>query len=101
LTVVHFTAAELRGFEDSYARGPSMRKLRDLTVDHARKQGGLTLAFWELHQGQFFGKPAMMTVDECAKRLGIPVSRAAAILDETQRAIVPRWKASPEYRDPC
>jgi hypothetical protein len=87
MTVVTLSKSDLQAFEESLKQNPELAELQRLTVQYAEERGGLTLAFWRLHQGQMFGEPVMMTTDECAKRLRVPVSALSAIYEETQRWI--------------
>ncbi len=98
MTVVNLNPRQMQDFDDSRARMPAMAKLYEFEAAAARQQGGFVLEVWELHQGQLFGKPWMMTLDEVAKRLSVPVSRVADAVNTVDGEAVPRWKATPEYR---
>lgn len=98
MTIVRLSESEMRGFEQSAEEDPAIKRLNQLTVEYAQKQGGITLEFWKLHMGRLFGLPWMMTVDECAKRLRLPISQLKSIAIESEYAIAKRWEASAEYQ---
>jgi hypothetical protein len=99
MTVMDLSKDELKELSKARKQYPALGKHQELTVQYAEEQGGLTLAFWRLFQGDLFGEPVMMTTDECAKRLNVPVSTLETIYQETRRWVDPRWKASPEYQN--
>lgn len=87
---------------------PATKKLRTLIVEYAEQKGGLTLAFWKTFRGAPFlhpdfnhpdADPMPRTVAESAQRLGVPVSSAEKILDDTMAAVRPLWLASSEYQE--
>jgi hypothetical protein len=98
VTIVHHTPEDMKAWRDSWAEDPGIAKLYELTRRHAIEQGGLTLAVWKLHMGQIFGEPIMMTADDVAGRLELPVSAVVKIIDDTNAQVVPQWKETPEYR---
>lgn len=98
MPVVHYSPAQLQDFERSAAKDPAIAKLHEITVQYATAQGGTVLEFWKLHMGRLFGNPWFMTVDECAKRLNMPVSAVLPIAEASGKAIHARWQATPEYQ---
>ncbi|SRR6266702_5190494 len=96
--VIQLSPEDLKSLRDVMDADPVSTKLRVLIVDYATKEGGQTLAFWRLFQGFLFGEPHMMSADEVAKRMGLPVSKMHAIYAETMEAVQPLWFSSPEYK---
>jgi|1186.fasta_scaffold407588_2 hypothetical protein len=45
----------------------ALREFRQLFVTYATEQGGLTLRFWQLHRGNWFGQPHSMSLDLAAE----------------------------------
>lgn len=97
--IIEFTPDDLARWEAHYARNPGHRKMRDLVVSYARSRGGLTLQFWELKTGQWFGKPLMMRTDRIAEKLGVPHSELEKVLAETFAWVGPRLDADPDYQE--
>lgn len=52
-------------------------------VEYARREGGLTLKYWELKYGPLFGKPTRSTTASCARELDVPVSELSEIYART------------------
>lgn len=103
MTVVRFTEEEMSNWREADRRTPRTRKLFELAKAHAEQEGGQTLELWKNHMGRLWGIPIMMTIDDAAQRMNIPVSRAQQIYDDSIEAIRPEWEASPEFhvfRDP-
>jgi hypothetical protein len=103
MTVVRFTEQEMESWPEADRRTPRTRKLYELAKAHAEQEGGQTLELWKYHMGRLWGIPIMMTIDDAARRMNIPVSLAQQIYDNSIEAIRPTWEASPEFhifRDP-
>jgi hypothetical protein len=100
MTIAHLTPEDMRQFAEADRRNPRVTKLNQLLRAYAEQQGGLTLSYWKLAMGRIWGDPVMMTTDEVAKRLQLPVSQLQGIVEETDRAIRPAWEASAEYHLP-
>jgi len=98
MTIVHHTPEDMKAWRKSWAQDPAIAKLYELTVRRATEQGGLTLKVWKLHMGQIFGEPVMMSSDEVARRLKLPLSDVMRVIEDTNAHVVPAWKATPEYR---
>src|SRR3954454_8933723 len=98
MTVVNLSPAEMKGFEASAAANPGIAKLYELIREHATQKGGIVLDVWRLHLGRIFGEPIMMTPDEVAKRLSLPLSTVTGIIEGTRKAVRPEWLASAEFR---
>ena len=100
MTVVRFTEQEMEGWREAHRKTPRTRKLYDLAMAHAEREGGQTLELWKNHMGRLWGIPIMMTIDDAARQMNLPMSRAQKIYDHTIEAIRPEWEASPEYHIP-
>lgn len=98
-TVIQHTPKEIRQWQKELDKRPASKKWSELMVAYARAQGGLTLEYWRLSSGPDFGEPQMMSSDEIASRLDVPVSDLHLIYRATMEAIVPVWHASPEYQE--
>lgn len=98
MTVVHHTPQDMAAWRASWDRDPAIAKLYEFIVDYATQRGGLVLAVWKLHMGQIFGEPVMMTPDEVAKRLKLPLSDVTKIIADTDAFVRPRWKGTREYQ---
>jgi hypothetical protein len=48
---------------------------------------------------RLWGEPLVMSADEVAKRLSLPVSEVAAIVADVQRAVRDDWMATAAYRE--
>lgn len=83
----YHSPAELEEIEGIIRKNPRMARLRDAVVDYARERGGRTLEFWQHFQGPWFGEPWMMTLEGCAKQLGVAVSDVVAICAATEAAV--------------
>jgi hypothetical protein len=92
--------AELAALRGRLSDDPAVAKLYELlkAEAEAERRGGMTLAVWKLHMAQLWGEPLVMTSDEVAKRVGVPISRVVAIISETKAAVRESWMASAEYR---
>jgi NADH:ubiquinone oxidoreductase subunit E len=88
----------MKAFQEADAKDPAIAKLKEITVRHATEAGGLTLAIWRLAQGQFFGEPMLMSLDEVAKQLEMPLSEVRRIVTETDERIRAEWRRTSEYR---
>lgn len=99
MPIARLSQEEMDAFAKADADDPAITRLYELTVEHAQEKGGEVLEFWELHMGRLFGKPWMMTVDEVATRLDLPISAAAKIQEDSNAEILPRWYATPEFAD--
>lgn len=91
--VIIHTPAQLEGWERVFAQNPRHAKMRDLIVSYARERGGLTLEYWRLLVGPFFGEPQKMNTQQVAERLGVSVSELSDIADETWKWVRPRLDA--------
>jgi hypothetical protein len=96
--VVRITPAEIEELAGRLSTDPAVAKLYELTKEHVEREGGLTLAVYKLHLARLWGEPFVMTSDEVARRLQLPVSRVTEIMTEVQNAVRPMWLATPEYR---
>src|SRR5262249_30952061 len=85
--VAHLSPDEMAYFSDSARRYPPAVLADQRLREYAERVGGLTLRYWQLALGRVWGQPYMMTVDEAASRLGLPISQLQAIDDETNRAL--------------
>lgn len=97
MTVVRFTDQDMREWDIADRKTPRTRKLFELAKSHAEHSGGLTLKLWQLHMGRLWGIPVMMTLDDAAKHVKIPVPQAQQVFDDTMTAIRSEWETSPEY----
>ena len=97
MTVVRLTDHEMAAFQAADHRNPGVSKLYELIVDYAKDQGGIVEQFWRLHMGRLFGEPMMMTFDECAQQLDLPLSEVEQIFARSRQAVLARWKQTPEY----
>jgi hypothetical protein len=88
----------MRAWRASFAKDPAIAKLYELIVKRANEKGGVALAVWRLHMGQIFGEPIMMTPDEVAKRLKLPVSDVTRIVRDIDADARAEWRRSDEYR---
>jgi hypothetical protein len=88
----------MEGFAQAEAADPAIAKLYELIVAHATAKGGRTLEVWRLSMGRLFGDPVMMTTDEVAARLDLPVSEVTRVIEETNAAVRPLWTASQEFK---
>lgn len=83
--VVHLGEDEMAMFRDRRADDPAV--IADSRIKtYAEEQGGLALAYWKLAMGRVWGDPIMMTDDEAAARLDVPLGDVDAIFDETMNA---------------
>jgi len=98
MTVVHHTPQDMAAWRASWEKNSAIAKLYELIVDYATQRGGLVLGVWKLHMGQIFGEPIMMTADEVAERLKLPLSDVTKIIDDTNAHVRPKWKATREYQ---
>jgi hypothetical protein len=98
MPVVHIDPAELAALGGKLSDDPAVAKLYELLKGEAEGRGGATLAVWKLHMARLWGEPLIMTSDEVAKRLRLPVSDVAAMIAETKGAVREDWMATPEYR---
>jgi hypothetical protein len=98
VTVVGLSAQEMEGFARSRADNPVIAKLQDLNVEEAERAGGIGLAAMRLYQGQIFGEPVMMSIDEVAKRLGVSEEAVLEAIAPIQEAAAERWKASEQFK---
>lgn len=98
MPVVRLSPPEMVAFA-SEGRDPAIRKLEEITARYVTQQGGLLERIWRLHQGYIFGEPIMMTTDEIAKQLKLPLSEITAILAPADQAIHAQWRQTDEFRD--
>jgi hypothetical protein len=96
--VVRITAEEIEERRGNLSTDPAVAKLYDLTKEHVEREGGVALAVFKLYLAKVWGEPFIMTPDEVARRLGLPVSQVTAIIKEVQNAVRPEWLATPAYR---
>lgn len=99
MTVVRQTPEEFAELAGRLSADPAVNRLYELTKAHAEKAGGETLAVWQLHMGRLWGRPYVMTVDEVARRLSLPVSLVTERVNEVNRAVRPKWFATREYKE--
>lgn len=91
--VVHLGEDEMAMFRHRRADDPAV--IADHMIkSYAEKHGGLTLAYWKLAMGRDWGDPIMMTDDEAAARLDVPLGDVDAIFDETMTACGYRYGSS-------
>ena len=86
------------GFARSRIDNPAIAKLHELTVQEAERIGGLGLEAMRLFQGQIFGEPVMMTLDDVAKRLGLSQDAVSDAIRPINTAAVERWKTTDEFQ---
>lgn len=99
MSVVHHTPEAMAQWREEIERDPAMAKLRDLTVEYVRAQGGLVLDVWRLYMGQWFGEPVMMTLQHVADRLDITEQHAENIVRATDAVVVPQWRRTREFNE--
>lgn len=85
--VAHLSPDEMAYFSDPTRRYPPALEADQRLREYAEHVGGLTLRYWQLALGRVWGQPYMMTTDEAASRLGLPISELQLIEDETNRAL--------------
>lgn len=96
--MIRLDSADLAALGGRLSRDPAVAKLYELLKAEAERRGGVTLAVWKLHMARLWGEPLIMTSDEVAQRLNLPVSRVTAIITDTKDAVRDSWMASEEYR---
>ncbi|HEX5527080.1 MAG TPA: hypothetical protein VFX44_07770 [Solirubrobacterales bacterium] len=98
MTVVKITPEEMESLGNRLSGDPAVAKLYELIKKEAEEIGGDTLRAWQLHLGKIWGRPYVMTLDEVASRLRMPVSRVTGLIQEVQDVVRPKWLATPEYK---
>jgi hypothetical protein len=63
------------------------RRYRDTVRAHAERTGRVTLQYWRLHMGPFFGEASVMNTAQVAKQLDVPVSDLQEIRRETMALV--------------
>jgi hypothetical protein len=96
---IHLTDDQLREWQALHRRYPGWGKRWELIRRYALRKGGLTLRFWQLHQGPAFGLKHVMNVEACAHRLRVPVSRLMGIHAETMAWVEPRLRKTTEWQE--
>jgi len=81
------------------AAHPWMLVERRLIRQFAERRGGVTLEYLRLAEGPHFGRRPVLSDEECAKRLNVPVSTLRSIRLELARETFPELVASPEFKD--
>jgi hypothetical protein len=99
MPVVRMDADELAALGGRLSSDPAVDQLYELLKAEAERRGGATLAVWKLHMARLWGEPLVMSADEVAKRLSLPVSEVAAIVADVQRAVRDDWMATAAYRE--
>lgn len=72
------------------------RTYRAEVVAFAEQQGGITLAYWRLARGPFFGERTLMTISEAARELKVPTSTLQAVRSATHAHVRQRLGPMPE-----
>lgn len=90
---------ESRAWQDLHEIFPGWRRRWELVAEYARKQGGLTLRFWNLKCGPAFGSRRWLSVEQCAHALKVPVSDLAQIRADTYAWVRPRLHADPSWQE--
>jgi hypothetical protein len=98
MTVVRLSSQDLNEFAKAREADPAIAKLQDLKVARAKELGGLTLQIYRLHQGLLFGEPIMMTLDEVASRLNLPVSAIADHVMKVDDPALREWVQTSEHK---
>jgi hypothetical protein len=98
MTVVRLSSQDLSEFAKAREAEPAVAKLQDLQVARAKKLGGLTLQVYRLNQGLLFGEPIMMTADEVASRLNLPVSTIVDHLMKVDDPALREWFQTSEFQ---
>ncbi len=99
MPVVHMNEAELAALGGRLSEDPAVDKLYRLIKERAEREGGTTLAVWRLHMARLWGEPLMMTSDEVASRLKLPVSVVEGAITSVRKAAREQWLATEEYRN--
>lgn len=99
MVVTHLSDEELDAFKASARDNPAVAKLNELEIAHVTEVGGIALDVWRLYQGVIFGDPIMMSADEVASRLELPVSEVEGIIEDVNAAVRPAWRETPEWKD--
>lgn len=95
---MRMSPTQIASLDEALKRRPSAQKKRELIVQRARAEGGLTLTFWKLFKGPWFGEPTMLSLEECATELKIPVSELIKLGDRTMDSIRTELENSPEWK---
>jgi len=98
MAVVKLDPEEMKALDGRLSADPAVAKLYALLKAEAERRGGKTLAVWKLHMGKLWGVPVVMTSDEVAKRLRMPVSTVAKHINSVTDAVRNDWKATREYQ---
>jgi hypothetical protein len=92
-----FTAEQLRRSDELFDNEPGYAAMRDAIVSYAREQQGLTLHYWTLAKGPWFGQSVSFNAEARAARLGLPVSEQAKVIEQTIEAVRPRLAANRDF----
>jgi len=98
MAIVKITPEEMHELGGRLSADPAVAKLYELIKGEAEKQGGSVLAVWRLHLGKLWGNPYVMSPDEVARRLDLPVSEVSRRIDDVRQIVQPKWLASDEYK---
>ncbi len=98
MAIVRITPDEMQDLGGRLSADPAVAKLYELIKEQAEEKGGNTLAVWQLHLGKVWGRPYVMSLDEVARRLDLPVSAVSQLVQEVRDTVQPKWLASEEYK---
>lgn len=83
--VAHLDQEAMDFFKNRSPEDPAV--IADARIkEYAEQAGGLTLQYWKLKLGRIWGDPIMMTDDEVAKRLNLPIADLRKVSDETMES---------------
>ena len=96
---IHLEPSAMARWERYFANTPGHRKMRDLIVEYATAQGGVTLEYWKRSNGHYFGDPLMQLPETIAEQLNLAVSELDKIIAATWAWVWPRLSADPDYME--
>lgn len=95
--IKEYTPAELEALKRPFA-DPGLQLFRETWVAYAKREGGLTLQYWRLRQGPWFGEPIQMNDEACAARLNVPLSDLRMIKKATFTTLRRQLKHNPKVQ---
>lgn len=98
MPIVNLTPEDMTAFRASRQKHPWAKKRDDITLEVVNNKGGQTLEIWMLLDGRIFGHPWLMTSDEVARRLNLPLSEVITIAETAGQEIHDTWTATPEFK---
>lgn len=99
MTVISFDAEGMRKYRASRAKHRWVRTREEITLRVVHQRGGRTLEVFKLLDGRLFGAPWLMTSDEVARRLNLPVSEVIKVAESAYRVIWDEYRRLPEYKE--